>query len=233
MVKPVERKMKPYRPRPDREKRLTSSVKAAEALVGLDLYPQHKRELLSICVWKATELDGKWNTRFCSRGALEADPDTKLNHEHVVERAKLVDRMLAGVTVDKVLKSAVACVVTVAEHKRLTERSRLALDCPVGAWMEGNESWSYSSPICGWIIANHLDNALMIYDAAGSNLGCLIVGQTGGTPHEVLRWDPCSGDVVNNFFPPDYKSPPVRVCECTVVRRGGIGVGFSGIDGAA
>ena len=116
--------MKPYRPRPDREKRLTSSVKAAEALVGLDLYPQPKGELLSICVWKATELDGKWNTRFCSRGALEADPDTKLNHEHVVERAKLVDRMLAGVTVDKVLKSAVACVVTVAEHKRLTERSR-------------------------------------------------------------------------------------------------------------
>ena len=26
----------------------------------------------------------------------EAGPDTKLNHEHVIERKKLVDRMLAG-----------------------------------------------------------------------------------------------------------------------------------------
>ncbi|MEJ6580525.1 MAG: hypothetical protein QNL68_12090 [Akkermansiaceae bacterium] len=145
--------MKPYRPRPDREKRLTSSVKAAEALVGLDLYPQHKRELLSICVWKATELDGKWNTRFCSRGALEADPDTKLNHEHVVERAKLVDRMLAGVTVDKVLKSAVACVVTVAEHKRLTERSRsdpgLRWIAPLGHGWRGTKAGAIRLPSVG------------------------------------------------------------------------------------
>ena len=116
--------MKPYRPRPDREERLSSAIKAAEVLVSMDLYPQHKRELLSICVWKATELDGKLNTRFCSRGAIEAGPETKLNHEHVVERAKLVDRMLAGESVDGCLKSAVACVVTVDEHKLLTKLSR-------------------------------------------------------------------------------------------------------------
>ena len=116
--------MKPYRPRPDREERLASAIKAADALVGLDLYPQHKRELLSICVWKATELDGKWNTCFCSRGALEAGPETKLNHEHVIERKKQVDRMLSGEAVAKVLKEAVACIVTVDEHKLLTETSR-------------------------------------------------------------------------------------------------------------
>ncbi|MDF1712858.1 MAG: hypothetical protein P1U90_11520 [Akkermansiaceae bacterium] len=72
--------MKPYRPRPDREERLASAVKAAGALVGLDLYPRHKRELLSICVWKVTELDGKWNTRFCSRGALEAEEGVNAEH---------------------------------------------------------------------------------------------------------------------------------------------------------
>ncbi len=51
--------MKPYRPRPDWEERLASAINAAEALVGVGLYPQHKRVLLSICVWKAMELDGK------------------------------------------------------------------------------------------------------------------------------------------------------------------------------
>tara|TARA_B110000037_G_C16938566_1_gene431741 strand:- start:12 stop:437 length:426 start_codon:yes stop_codon:yes gene_type:complete len=116
--------MKPYCLRPDRNERLASAIKAAKALVNLDLYPQHKRELLSICVWKATELDGKFNTRFCTQGALEAGPDTKLNHEHVIERKKLVDRMLAGEPVAEVLKDAVACIVTVAEHRLLTDLSR-------------------------------------------------------------------------------------------------------------
>jgi len=88
--------MSPYLPRPDRNERFASAIKAAEALVNLDLYPQHKRELLNICVWKTTEVDGKFNIRFCTQGALEAGPETKLNHEHVIERKKLVDRMLAG-----------------------------------------------------------------------------------------------------------------------------------------
>ena len=116
--------MKPYLPRPDRNERLASAIKAAEALVNLDLYPQHKRELLSICVWKATEVDGKFNTRFCTQGALEAGPETKLNHEHVIERKKLVDRMLVGEPVADVLKAAVACIVTVDEHRLLTDLSR-------------------------------------------------------------------------------------------------------------
>lgn len=76
---------------------------------------------------KATELDGKLNTRYSSRGALEAEPDTKLNHEHVIERKKLVGRMLAGEPVAGVLPDAVACIVTVDEHKLLTE---LSLDQP-------------------------------------------------------------------------------------------------------
>lgn len=116
--------IKTYRPRPDREERLASAITAAEVLVDLDLYPQHKRELLSICVWKATELDGKFNTRFCSRGALEAGHGTKLNHEHVIERKQLVDRLLAGEPVGEVLKEAVACLVTVDEHKTLTRISK-------------------------------------------------------------------------------------------------------------
>jgi len=49
-----------------------------------------------------------------------------------------------------------------------------------------------TSPICGWIMANHLDDSLMVFDALGNNLGSVIVidkdlGQTG------LRWDAAPG----------------------------------------
>ncbi len=31
-----------------------------------------------------------------------------------------------------------------------------------------------TTPICGWVLANHLDNSLMIYDSRGKALGSLI-----------------------------------------------------------
>ena len=63
-----------------------------------------------------------------SDGVFEAGPDTKLNHEHVIERKKLVNRMLAGEPVAKVLKAAIACIVTVTEHRLLTDLSRTQPD---------------------------------------------------------------------------------------------------------
>ncbi|MDX6370361.1 MAG: hypothetical protein QOG93_1863, partial [Gaiellaceae bacterium] len=49
-----------------------------------------------------------------------------------------------------------------------------------------------TSPVCGWVMSNHLDDSLMVYDAAGNNLGSVIViekdeGKTG------LRWDAAPG----------------------------------------
>jgi hypothetical protein len=49
-----------------------------------------------------------------------------------------------------------------------------------------------TSPICGWVMSNHLDDSLMVFDGAGNNLGSVIVidrdeGQTG------LRWDAAPG----------------------------------------
>jgi hypothetical protein len=46
-------------------------------------------------------------------------------------------------------------------------------------WISANDdqvemnSHPASSPICGWVISNHLDNSLMIFDQAGTHLGAL------------------------------------------------------------
>lgn len=100
-------------------------------LAASDVLPTHKRELLSICLWKVTEAEGgKYGTRFRSRAALQA-PRTELAHEHVEERAKLAQLLLEHPDrVDDVIARAIGCVVTRTEHRRLTEvgRARPELD---------------------------------------------------------------------------------------------------------
>jgi len=110
----------------DRSFRIKSAVTAIKALVGLDLYPAHKRELIDICIWKITEADGKLKTRYRSIGSLESGPETKLQHEHVVEKQKLVAALLEGKeSVEAIVERAVGCVVTKDEHVLLTAASRL------------------------------------------------------------------------------------------------------------
>jgi hypothetical protein len=47
-----------------------------------------------------------------------------------------------------------------------------------------------ANPVAGWILPNHLDNGLLIYDADGNSLGELILSQTGSTPSSAVRWFP-------------------------------------------
>jgi hypothetical protein len=42
-----------------------------------------------------------------------------------------------------------------------------------------------TTPVCGWVLANHLDGSLMIYDGDGMVLGSI---------NEFARWDPAPGD---------------------------------------
>lgn len=114
-----------YTEHKEREIRITSAVNAIKAILPADLYPAHKRELLDICIWKITEADGKWRTRYRSLGALEASADTKLQHEHVVEKQKIVSELILGNdSVENIVARAVGCVVTKDEHVRLTSVSR-------------------------------------------------------------------------------------------------------------
>ena len=114
-----------YKPHKDRDLRIRSAVTAIKAILNLDLYPSHKKELISVCIWKITEADGKLRTRCRSIGSLTADSGTKLQHEHVFERKSLIQRLLdQREDVQVVLDDAIGCVVTKDEHDYLSQVSR-------------------------------------------------------------------------------------------------------------
>lgn len=115
-----------FRPHPNAQERVRSAKAAIRALLTLDLYPSHKRELLSICLWKLTEAEsrGKYNLRYQTPAALEAAVQER-QHEHVVERKKIVEALIAEPDrMDEILQGVVGCTVTKDEHRRLTELSR-------------------------------------------------------------------------------------------------------------
>ena len=86
--------------------------------------PKHQTELLSLAIWKWTERDGKWQTRYRSGAALAlgADWGKYVNHEHVITRLELRKQMLSAPDrVSGILRSSVACIVTRDEHVRLSK----------------------------------------------------------------------------------------------------------------
>jgi len=112
-------------PHSDGDARRASAIRLAEAVLGAeDLTHSHRRETLSLAVWFYTEADGKWNTRFRSSAAIGASPKL-LNHEHVVTRRSIVDRLLAEPErCAETLQSAVGCCVLREEHRQLTALER-------------------------------------------------------------------------------------------------------------
>jgi hypothetical protein len=49
-----------------------------------------------------------------------------------------------------------------------------------------------ANPVCGWVLPNHLDRSLNVYDASGSPLGeMLVLADVSGTP--AVRWLPAPG----------------------------------------
>lgn len=91
------------------------SIKSPEVL------PEHVRELIDCLLWKITEADGKANTRYKTRGALECTDKRLLRHEHVFQKAKMIDALLKAEpgAVDRILQDAIGCIVTADEHDRL------------------------------------------------------------------------------------------------------------------
>lgn len=97
------------------------------AVTSVEVVAAQRDRLLGECIWFVTEADGKYATRYRSRGVLELQDDgplrsvlSRLRHEHVVTRKSLADRMRVGEDPEVVLADAVACVVTVEEHARLS-----------------------------------------------------------------------------------------------------------------
>lgn len=103
--------------------RKQSAIKLADHLLKIDqseIENSHLRELLSVLIWKYTQSEGKYTLRFRSEQAIQETNPKNLVHEHVVERKKLVDLLMARRTsAQEIFKSAVACVVTKDEHAKL------------------------------------------------------------------------------------------------------------------
>ena len=88
----------------------------------------------------------------------------------------------------------------VAQPMRLDFRLIDAL----GGKIRSNSS-DATSPICGWLLPNHLDNSLMVFDAAGTSLGELIeIVKDEGTG---VRWDAAPGSSAPLGSPPQIDNP--------------------------
>lgn len=110
-----------WTPRRDSDACRASSVALARAVLAArdELTPAHLREALKVAVWKYTESDGKYSTRYRSEAALDA-PSQLVHHEHVTTRRSLVDQMIAEpANVEKIMSTAIGCVVLRSEHATL------------------------------------------------------------------------------------------------------------------
>lgn len=93
-------------------------------------YEPWVREFIKLGLWKVSEAEaGKYNTRYRSLRSLRKG--ARVQHDHVVERAKLADELVAAhraadpERVDEILDRVIGCVVTKDEHRRLADISRL------------------------------------------------------------------------------------------------------------
>jgi hypothetical protein len=111
--------------RPTESDILESAITLVEATLRLDILDAHKRDVINGMLWKITEARGKYTTRFRSARACNINGTEKLQHEHVFPRKVLIAAIMAEpARARELLQSAVACVVTVEEHRRLNEATR-------------------------------------------------------------------------------------------------------------
>jgi len=71
-----------------------------------------------------------------------------------------------------------------------------------------------TSPLCGWVMPNHLDDSLMVFDAAGVNLGAVLAVERDveqpGAPGTGLRWEAVPGSDAALGAPPHLPNPHLQ-----------------------
>ena len=100
-------------------------ISAKEAIKGIlrmgnRVLEEHKKSLISRMIWKITEANGKYNTRYYSEKALKCNKDEK-RHDHVWTRKKMVERLINDPRhVEDEIDQAIGCTVTKDEHSSLS-----------------------------------------------------------------------------------------------------------------
>lgn len=124
---------RPYMESAHVPRRKESALHAVHQLLGVrDVDLVHKKELISIGLWKWTEAEGfaphpKYHIRLRSLGAIDLDKVAKINHEHVWTRSWIIGELLkreiwsVEELRDFLQRYAVACIVTTDEHARLSQ----------------------------------------------------------------------------------------------------------------
>lgn len=150
MVEPKLPDVSPFSPHDNADLRIASAINAVRAILSAELLPEHKRELLSVCLWKLSlaECRGKYDTRYVSLGALR-QPEKVLAHEHVNERSKLVRDLIAGaIGIESLRDLVVACTVLRTEHAVLSKSGRAGLsgweryrDAKIGVIDREKKAW--------------------------------------------------------------------------------------------
>ncbi|MEM1204510.1 MAG: hypothetical protein AAGN66_14860 [Acidobacteriota bacterium] len=81
-----------------------------------------------------------------------------------------------------------------------------------------------TSPICGWVIPNHLDNSLFVFDAAGENQGSIVNVQrdvTADNPSGAgIRWDAVPGSEQQLGAPPQLANRHLQTFVVNILELG-------------
>lgn len=99
---------------------------------------------------------------------------------------------------------------------RLSQPARLELRLlqADGGDLVATNSADRTSPICGWVMPNHLDDSLMVFGADGVNLGAVLAVERDveapGAPGTGLRWEAVPGSDAPLGAPPRLPNPHLQ-----------------------
>jgi hypothetical protein len=118
-----------WTPAPHHDEVRAEAARWIEVILGDEMMPiREKQRRIGHELWAYTEIQStpstKYNLRYCTAAVLGPD-ERPIQHEHVVERRWLRDRLLAQPQdVSAVLALAVSCVTTADEAKTLTSQAK-------------------------------------------------------------------------------------------------------------
>lgn len=114
----------PYQARTDIDVVLDHIEQLIASLLKLEIGLAVKKRMLVHALWEVAIANGNFCPRFRSIGTVHALGE-KIQRDHVFQKKRLVSRLLEGEAVRSVMGDSIVCTVTVEEHKRLTQISRV------------------------------------------------------------------------------------------------------------